>query len=91
MNVQNLRDNYPKLISYMENVDYSKTYIDRFKREIKKILAADSKKWSCYRDVYLEYTKTSQSHDYLRNKRTIIGAIEQFDIHGRYPGWKTQA
>ena len=86
MNVQNLRDNYPKLISYMETNGYSKTYVDRFKREIKKILVAvDSKQWSCYTDVYLEYTKTSSSPDYLRNKRTIIGAIEQFDVFGRYP------
>ncbi|MBW1729078.1 MAG: tyrosine-type recombinase/integrase [Deltaproteobacteria bacterium] len=86
MNVQNLRDNYPKLISYMETNGYSKTYVYRFKREIKKILVAvNSKEWSCYRDVYLEYTKIPHSPDYLRNKRAIIGAIEQFDVHGRYP------
>ena len=86
MNVQNLRDNYPKLITYMETNGYSKTYVVRFKREIKKILVAvDSKQWSCYRDVYLEYTKIPYSPDYLCNKRTIIGAIEQFDVHGRYP------
>jgi len=86
MNLQNLRDNYPKLISYMETNGYSKTYIVRFKREIKKILeAADSKGWGCYTDVYLEYTTTSHSSIYLREKRTIIGAIEQFDVHGRYP------
>jgi len=49
MNVQNLRDNYPKLISYMETNGYSKTYVDSFKREIKKILASeDSEEWSCY-------------------------------------------
>ena len=35
MNVQNLRDNYPKLIFCLENNSYSKTYVDRFKREIK--------------------------------------------------------
>jgi len=70
----------------METNGYSKTYVDRFKREIKKILVAvDSKEWSCYRDVYLEYTKTLHSPDYLRGKRTIIGAIEQFDVHSRYP------
>ena len=86
MNVQNLRDNYPKLISYMETNGYSKTYVDRFKLEIEKILVlADSKEWSCYPDIYLDYTKTSHSPDYLRNKRTIIGAIEQFDVHDRYP------
>lgn len=86
MNVQNLRDNYPKLISDMENNTYSKTYVDRFKREIEKILMlADLKDWVCYTDVYMEYTKTPHSPDYIRDKRTIIGAIEQFDIHGRYP------
>lgn len=86
MNVQNLRDNYPKLILYMESNDYSKTYVARFKREIEKILAvADTKKWSSYTDLYLEYTKKSHSPDTLRNKRTIIGAIEQFDVYGYYP------
>jgi integrase len=86
MNVQNLRDNYPKLISYMEISGYSKTYVDRFKLEIEKILVlAGSKEWSCYTDVYLEYINKPHSPDYLRNKRTIIGAIEQFDVHGRYP------
>ncbi len=86
MNVQNLRDNYPKLIFYMESNDYSKTYVARFKREIEKILAAvEAKKWSCYTDFYLEYTKKSYSPDTLRDKRTIIGAIEQFDVYGRYP------
>lgn len=86
MNVQNLRDNYPKLISFMENNSYSKTYVDRFKREITKILVlADSEDWSCYTDVYLDYTKTPHSPDYLRDKRTIIGAIEQFDVYSRFP------
>ena len=86
MNVQNLRNNYPKLILYMESNDYSKTYVARFKREIEKILAvADTKKWSSYTDLYLEYTKKSHSPDTLRNKRTIIGAIEQFDVYGNYP------
>lgn len=86
MNVQNLQDNYPKLISYLETNGYSKSYLDSFKREIERILTlVDSKKWSCYTDVYLDYAKTSYSPDTLRDKRTIIGAIEQFDVHGRYP------
>ena len=86
MDVQNLRDNYPKLISYMETSGYSKTYVDRFKREIKRILTfADSNKWSCYADIYLDCASKSNSFDYLRSKRAIIGAIEQFDVYGRYP------
>jgi len=86
MNVKNLRDNYSKLISYMETNGYSKNYVSSFKREIEQILAAvDSRQWSCYADIYLDYTKASHSSDFLRHKRTIIGAIEQFDVHGRYP------
>ncbi len=86
MNVLNLRNNHPKLISYLETNGYSKSYVDRFKREVEKILTSvNSKEWSCYTDVYLEYTKTLYAPDYLRDKRTIIGAIEQFDVYGRYP------
>jgi integrase len=86
MNLQNLRENYSKLISYMETDGYSKTYIGRIKREIKKILSStNSNEVSCYTDIYQEYAKTSYALDYLREKRTIIGLIEQFDIHGRYP------
>jgi integrase len=86
MNVQNLRHNYPKFISYLKTNNYSEEYVYKINREIEKILASvDSKDWSCYTDVYLEYTKTSRSSSYLRHKRHIIGAIEQFDVHGRYP------
>ena len=53
---------------------------------IRRILArGDSPEWSSYTDVYRDYTKTSQSLQYLRNKRTIIGAIEQFAVYGRFP------
>ena len=70
----------------MEGHGYSKTYVARFTRELKRILAlADSEDWSCYTDVYRDYTKTSQSAHYLREKRTIIGAIEQFDVYHRVP------
>jgi integrase len=86
MNMQNLRDNYPKLISHLETKGYSKSYVDNFNREIEKILTlVASKKWSCYTDIYKEYSKKSHSPGFLRYKRTVIGAIEQFDIHGRYP------
>ena len=58
MNVQNLRDNYPKLISYLKTNNYSEEYVYKINREIEKILTSvDSKDWSCYTDVYLEYTK----------------------------------
>ncbi len=86
MKTKHLEDSYPRLISYMEESGYSRIYIYRFKREINRILSmAPTQNWSSYKDIYLGYAKSSSSKDYLRNKRTIIGAIEQFDVFGRYP------
>lgn len=86
MNTQHLEDNYPRLISYMKENGYSRFYIDKFRWEIKRVLSlAPSKDWSSYMDIYLEYTKSCNSKRYLRQKRIIIGAIEQFDVYGRYP------
>lgn len=86
MDLQNLREHHEELLSYMENAGYSSAYIRRFRKEVNRILAeADSSKWKSYRDIYLDYLKTPHSNDYLRNKRTIIGALEQFDRFGRLP------
>ena len=86
MDLQNLREHHEELLSFMENNGYSSTYIQRFRDEINRILAdADSSRWQSYRDVYLEYLKVPYSKDYLRNKRTVIGALEQFDLFGRLP------
>ena len=86
MDLQNLREHHEELLSFMENNGYSSTYIQRFRDEINRILAdADSSRWQPYQDIYLEYLKVPHSKDYLRNKRTIIGALEQFDLFGRLP------
>lgn len=86
MDLQNLREHHEELLSFMESAGYSSTYIRRFKEEIKRILAEeDNHNWESYQDIYLDYLKTPHSNDYLRNKRTIIGALEQFDLFGRLP------
>lgn len=86
MNVQNLQKNYPQLISYLEVNGYSKRYAARFNRDIQRILQqAELKGWKSYTDAYLAYVKISKSSSYLREKRTIIGAIENFEIRGQYP------
>jgi len=86
MDVQNLRDNYPKLIVYMEESGYSACYTQRVRREIDHILSgADSKNWASYMDIYLEYAKKSSSRHYLRNKLTYLGIIESFDKRSHYP------
>jgi len=89
MNVENLRNNHPKLISYMEATGYSKDYIGRLQTEIQKILAeADTKNWGCYSDVYQDYEATPLSLGSLEKKRAFIGAIKEFDLHGKYPDGK---
>ena len=86
MDLQNLKEHHEELLSFMEDNGYCSTYIQRFRNEINRILAgADSSCWQSYQDIYLEYLKLPHSKDYLRNKRTIIGALEQFDLFGRFP------
>lgn len=86
MDFQNLLEHHQKLLSYMESNGYSEFYISRFRDEIGWILRnAETKQWPSYTDIYLEYIHVPHSKDYLRNKRTIIGAIEQFDLYGNYP------
>lgn len=86
MNTQNLRDNYPKLIDYMERAGYCATYIIKVRREIDYVLSgADSKDWASYTDIYLEYVNKSSSRHYLRDKLNCLGLIERFDNRGQYP------
>ncbi len=86
MDVQNLQEKYPLLITFLKENGYSKPYIDRFRREINHILCSSkSGKWNSYKDVYLTYAKRSKATSYLREKRNIIGAIERFDLEGMYP------
>lgn len=86
MDFQNLLEHHQELFSYMERNGYSELYIRRFKDEISRLLRnAEVKQWASYTDIYLEYTHAPHSKDYLRDKRTIIGVIEQFDLYGNYP------
>jgi len=86
MDFKNLVEHYHELLSYMKSNKYSEFYIKKFKDEIIRIIKnAETKQWNSYTDIYLEYTYTPHSSNYLRNKRNVIGALEQFDIYGNYP------
>jgi len=86
MDVQNLRINYPKLISYMEENGYSPHYINALKYEINFILTnASLKSWTSYADIHLEHREKLSSTSYLSYKQALLGLIEDFDIHGLYP------
>lgn len=78
MNVENLRTNHPKLISYMETAGYSKAYIGRILKEIQWLLAeTDTMGWVCYSDVYRYYEAIPLSPGNLEKKTCI---------HRRYQG-----
>ena len=86
MNMQNLRGNYPKLLSNMADNGYSKDYLHRLNAEINRILsAANSKNWQSYADIYTEYVEAPLSPTRLRRKRCLLGIIEHFDVRGQYP------
>ena len=86
MNLEELRSNYVKLLEFMEKSDYSKDYVTKVRCEIERTLReAPNKDWNSYYDIYQEYTQMSLSKQNLRNKRTLLGMIEHFDIYGKYP------
>jgi integrase len=86
MDGQNLQNTYPLLISRMEKDGYSETYINRFKREIERLLAdLKTNRHESYRDYYLSEAKNAKSASCLCARRGIIGAIERFDLYGAFP------
>jgi integrase len=86
MDLQNLRGNYHKLISHMEGYGYSADYVRKIRCEIGRILSnAEAKTWASYRDIYLKYAEKSSNPTHLRDKRTFLCVIENFDVRGRYP------
>lgn len=86
MDLQNLKEHHGELISFMEKNGYSEHYVRLFREEIRHILShAEDNGWQSYRDIYLDYLKSPRSENSLRNKRTVIGALEQFDVFGCFP------
>ena len=86
MAFQNLRKCHLELINHMTEQGYSKSYIGSFRSVIKSILDnADEKSWSTYSDVYYWYVSIPLKDSYLKDKRSILCLLEQFDLYGRYP------
>ena len=91
MNIQNLQQTYPKLITFMKNHGYSRYYIERLEQQIKSILAnANSNEWTSYSDVYKWYLGKSRSKQSLRYRLTLLGLIERFDLRGEFPDGRTR-
>lgn len=86
MNVTNLKENYQNLLSFMEEKGYRESTINYYRRQIQWILDnAESREWTSYKDIYLEYTSYGYSCHWLRGKRALLGTLERFDLLGEYP------
>ena len=87
MDLTNLKQNHPRLISYMEGAGYRSSYIHNVKAEIDRILCREKDNpWSSYLDIYRDYETTSlASKQSLICKATLIGILANFDIEGLYP------
>jgi len=86
MNIQNLRENFPKLIAYMQEHGYNSEYIANLHREINFVLANEvSKNWTTYADVYDYHVEQTNSAHTLRNKLTYLGIMERFDLRSEFP------
>jgi len=91
MNIQNLRDTYPELITFMEEYGYSQLYIKRLRQQINAILSnAEISNLDSYGDIYRYYTERTSSKQGLRVRLTFLGIIERFVVRGEFPDGRTR-
>lgn len=89
MNLENLKDNYPQLLSRVELSGYSKDYAYRIRKEILRVLEeSKSRGWKCYEDICRHYESTLQTNGAIEKKHRIIMTIKRFDLYGQYPDTK---
>lgn len=82
-----LKDKYPRLLSFLKDRGYSKTYIRKFKTEINVILhLMGTDEWVSYKDLFHRYNAMGYGPAYFDSKKSILGLIEQFDTKDIYPG-----
>jgi hypothetical protein len=86
MDTTNLKEKSNLLIEHMKNAGYTKGYVRRFKLGIEQSLQSmSSDDVQCYADIYWQYEQTENSKWKLREKRSIVKALEVFDLYGKYP------
>jgi integrase len=91
MKFDSLRETNCKLISFMQENEYSKSYISRIRTEIRHILAnAENCAWSSYAEIRKHYESREFSAQSLSSKRRILNLIERFDTNGKYPDGRLQ-
>lgn len=93
MDLQNLKDKYPFLISYMEGENYSKYYIRSIEKDIGWIIKeadAGHYKWEAYDDIYRTYIDKWKNKTTLNHKRRRLSLIKRFDLESKMPNGSKQ-
>jgi len=86
MDIGNLKETYPKLLSYLQERGYQKSTINYYRHEILRIIEnAEKKQWTSYKDIYQEYVDDGCSHYWLKGRRALLGTLERFDLYGLFP------
>lgn len=86
MDLQNLRDTYPLLLSYMEAASYSKQYIKYIEKEILWIInESDHHVWQTYDDIYQTYVEKWENKTTLNHKKRRLLVIKRFDLESKMP------
>lgn len=86
MDLQNLRDTYPLLLSYMEAESYSKQYIQYIEKDILWIINESSHyAWRSYDDIYQTYVDKWSNKTTLNHKKRRLLVIERFDLESKMP------
>ena len=86
MDLQNLRDTYPLLLSYMEAERYSRKYIQYIEKDILWIINESSHyAWRSYDDIYQTYVDKWSNKTTLNHKKRRLLVIERFDLESKMP------
>lgn len=86
MDLQNLRDTYPQLLSYMETANYSRQYIQYIEKDILWIINESSHyAWQSYDDIYQTYIDKWRNKTTLNHKKRRLLVIERFDLESKMP------
>ena len=86
MDLRNLRDTYPLLLSYMEAESYSKQYMQYIEKDILWIISESSHyTWRSYDDIYQTYVDKWSNKTTLSHKKRRLLVIERFDLESKMP------
>jgi len=86
LNLENLRENYHALLLRLETDGYSAAYIARVRGMVTTILGESSAHgWKDYYDIQRYCEIKYETHDTLVKKLTVLGAIMEFDLNGKFP------